>query len=186
MTDKQFWMKLDQLTYRKNNHSVLAEFKATLLIKQATTENLSILVPGSKGAPYRQNVGEDLVYFLCYSSRKQAQEDKDNNGMWSSYPVSKVHSEILSDPKCGGIIFNYHSDSHIMIITTDLLTTPDEELNKLIMYLESDKLLKIGRAHETELKRRIANGEVIPEEYQKDIEEHSKLLNALDAILHPS
>ena len=182
MTDKQFWMKLDQL----NSSSISSELKAAKLFKQAATEGLSILVVGRKGKPERREIGEDLSFFLCYTSRKHAQEDRDNGGMWSTYPVSKMYEAILSDDKIVGIVLNGYSDQHIRFLTSTILKMEEKELESLSSYSEAKDLLNKGRALEAEIKDRIANGEIVPEETQDYITEHSRLLNDLESLLSTS
>lgn len=151
--------------------------KAAKLFKQAATEGLSILVVGRKGEPERREIGEDLSFFLCYTSRKHAQEDRDNGGMWSTYPVSKMYETILSDDKIGGIVLNSYSDQHIRFLTSTMLKMEEKELESLSSYSDAKDLLKKGRALETEIMDRIANGEIVPEETQHNIEANPRHLN---------
>ena len=109
-----------------------------------------------------------------------------NGGMWSTYPVSKMYETILSDDKIGGIVLNSYSDQHIRFLTSTMLKMEEKELESLSSYSDAKDLLKKGRALETEIKDRIANGEIVPEETQHNIAEHSRLLDDLESLLSTS
>ena len=135
MTEKQFWMKLDQLLSIKNSR-VLASLKAARLIQQACDEGLPVLVSGQYGnAEYRElNPGDR--YFVCYTSRKQAEADRGNRGMWSKCPAVELQQAIEDDASpYKGYLFNVHTDKYI-IIPFDIATDERDNLDALISFEE--------------------------------------------------
>ena len=67
-----------------------------------------------------------------------------------------------------------------------MLKMEEKELESLSSYSDAKDLLKKVRALETEIKDRIANGEIVPEETQHNISEHSRLLDDLESLLSTS
>ena len=139
MTDKQFWMKLDQLLSPKYDR-VLRSYKAVQLIRQAAKAGLSLIVAGEKGnpitLPHPDKKHEKWYLYECYSSRQKAQADRMNRGVWSTIPASQILSVIDSDPNCQGIFFNGYSHDVAFFVTREGFDMDDEMLKKNIYYDE--------------------------------------------------
>ena len=102
MTEKQFWMKLDQLAQRKDKTHIFSD--AGKLLRNAYEDDLGIIagVMHKKREPARcyqlyvavteqKPEPKDNRYLLCYTSRKQAEQD---SLLPEGYEILSVRSVI--------------------------------------------------------------------------------------------
>lgn len=123
MTDKQFWMKLDQLTQKKDKSDVNRQ--AGDIIRQAYEEDLKIIIgcvgdgEGNVQQLYVKNAGADEEaprsrWVMCYTGPKMA----DGNGEygWSKVRVRDVVDNAQDRPVIAGFVFNRHDEGRRMSV----------------------------------------------------------------------
>ena len=129
MTDKQFWMRADQIAESKSN----AEEKTrqmTLLLKSAYVENIKLVIA---------NQGDHQVYFnlddehpdtignrcmLCYTSKRKAVADPhvvSREMEWGYAFAQDVLNNFFNKVVAGYLVFNCYNEEWTVVIPKDIL-----------------------------------------------------------------
>ena len=127
MTEKQFWMKLDQMA---GNSDKITEF--IQILRQGYDEDLTMLIachhirPGEVGQMYvnldeRNPERENNRYLLCYTSRELADRDPSRREPWEKVPLRAIVDNALNKPVIGGFIFNKYRDDKFMAVPKQML-----------------------------------------------------------------
>ncbi len=130
MTEKQFWMKLDQCAGKKNNL-----MDAAKLVRQAYEDDLGIICGVRRAGIdiYNQlyiNLNEkepdreNNRYMLCYSNREMGKADHLLQEPCEKLPVRFVIDNALNKPVIGGLIINRHSKDKSIVIPKQFLGDP--------------------------------------------------------------
>lgn len=117
MTEKQFWMKLDQLAQRKEKTHILSD--AGKLLREAYENDLRVIagVMHDKQEPAhcfqlyvaateKKPEPEDNRYLLCYTSRKQAEKDPLLPEGYELLPIRAVIDNAQKKKTIAGLLFN--------------------------------------------------------------------------------
>ena len=117
MTEKQFWMKLDQLSGKRNQEGLYIE--ARNILKQAYADDLRVI-----GGVVRNREDPSICrqlyfgmteekpepdgnrYMLCYTSRHMAERDPALPEPCELLPVRFVIDNMRLKPAIGGLVFN--------------------------------------------------------------------------------
>ena len=132
MTEKQFWMKLDQLAGQRMK---IPEFIQVL--RQGYEEDLGIPIAChheglDRVSQMYQTVDKEHPnrdgnrYMICYTSRELADSDPMASEHWEKVPVRAVIDNALAKPVIGGFVFNLQSDKKFTLIPKQFLGTPVE------------------------------------------------------------
>lgn len=129
MTDKQFWMKADQISDSKKTFDEKAEAIASLL-KTAYDENLKIIILYRDTYQLYLNLDDDHPDtignrgMLCYTSKRKAQEDfrSISYGLtWGYSPVRDVLNNLFNKAAIGSLIFNCYDIHKIVAVPKHIL-----------------------------------------------------------------
>lgn len=165
MTDKQFWMKLDQLSMKKDKAHVV--FEAARIIQQAYDEDLGIIIGCVRdkddpsevrqlySAFHAANVDDKGVrHLLCYTSRKMAESDKSLPEPWEKVKLRDIIDNMLNKPSIGGLLFNHHDENRMLLIPKLCFVQTEEAFadelkhitNKMIENMPEEEMQKMIEA----------------------------------------
>ena len=140
MTEKQFWMRLDQLSSRKEGWML----KLTMLLRQAYEEDLDILIGchHDTAEDIRQlyiTMGDDTErkgarYLLCYTSKDAARSDPALTEPFEKIALRRVVDNALGKASIGGLVFNHHLPEKMYAIPKQFLGD-EETLQKALQKL---------------------------------------------------
>ncbi len=132
MTNKQFWMKADQIS---ESHKPIEDKEEAMaaLLKTAYEENLNIIIlyeekEGGTRHHLYMNLDDDHPNtignrgMLCYTSKRKAEQDRRavQYGLrWGSCSTQKILNNFFNKAIVGSLIFNCYS--------MDLITTVEKE-----------------------------------------------------------
>ena len=138
MTKNQFWMKLDQLTKKKDKSNILSD--CAEIMRQAYEEDLGLIIgcihelqdPESVHQLYlaMTNSKPEPVanrYLLCYTSKEQAKRDKLLPEGFEVISVRAVVDNALNKKVIGGLIFNQADEAHSLLLPKAFLTESDAD-----------------------------------------------------------
>ena len=149
MTEKQFWMKLDQLSMSKDKAT--ASMKAGAIIRQAYDEDHGIIIgcirDSDDPSAVRQlfasspdvNVDDEGVRrMLCYTSKKMADSDRSLPEPWANARLRDIVDNVLNKPSIGGLLFNHHVKDRILFVPKLFLAQSQEMLVHEIARIASE------------------------------------------------
>ena len=123
MTEKQFWMKLDQITHRKDADQAMK--MAGEVILQAYDEGLDFLVACVRNAEDPGLVQQLCLlkdpdhpnrkggrFLICYTDKRALARARPSD--WDKISVRGVVDNMLSNPAIGGLIFNPNDKTSFM------------------------------------------------------------------------
>ena len=129
MTDKQFWMKADQIAEsRKSNEEKVRQLAA--LLKTAYDENLKIVIANQEDRQVYLNLDEEHPdsignrCMLCYTSKRKAQEDlyiTSRRMEWGYAYTRDILNNFFHKAVSGQLIFNCHEEEWIIVIPKEIL-----------------------------------------------------------------
>ncbi|MBR5110120.1 MAG: hypothetical protein IK099_07980 [Clostridia bacterium] len=118
MTEKQFWMKLDQLSMKPMEDAASAA-KMALIIRSACEQGLHLIVActveDGETKPLCIAKNEDERLIICYTSKEMAKSDK-IEGSRELLLVEGVINMMRERPAVGGLIFNPQNEKRMMAI----------------------------------------------------------------------
>ncbi len=133
MTNKQFWMKADQISESHNPIEEKAEAMAALL-KTAYDENLDMIILYDEEGGTRHHLCMNLDddhpntignrAMLCYTSRRKAEQDRRSvqNGLHRGYSsVQEILNNFFNKAIAGSLLFNCYSMDLITAVNKDTL-----------------------------------------------------------------
>lgn len=134
MTDKQFWMKADQISDSHKPIEEKAELMAALL-KTAYDENLNMVIlyrEQSGGTRHHLYMNLDDEHantignrsLLCYTSKRKADQDlraKQNGLHWGYSSCQDILNNFFNKAIVGNLIFNCYSMDLIITVSKDTL-----------------------------------------------------------------
>lgn len=118
MTEKQFWMKLDQLSMKPVEDAASAA-KMAFIIRSACEQELHLIVActvedGEK-KPLCIAKNDDERLIICYTSKEMAKNDK-IEGSRELLLVEDVINMMRERQAVGGLIFNLQNEKRMMAI----------------------------------------------------------------------
>lgn len=127
MTEKQFWMKMDQLAGKSDNVGPFIE-----LLRQAYDDNLLLPCGVHHQSPNQLqqlyiNIDEQTPnrdgsrYMLCYTNAQRASGNSALPEHWEKLPVRFVINNALNKPVIGGLVFNHHDTRKFMVVPKQFL-----------------------------------------------------------------
>ena len=129
MTDKQFWMKSDQIADSKKTIEEKAEAMAALL-KTAYDENLKMVILNQGDHHVYMNLDDDHPNtignrgLLCYTSKRKSQEDIYSTvyGLdWGYASVRDILNNFFNKAAIGHLIFNCYSIDKTIAVSKETL-----------------------------------------------------------------
>ena len=143
MTEKQFWMKLDQLAQRKEKTHILSE--AGRLVQEAYENNFRVIagVMHDKKKPTtcyqlylatteRKPEPEDNRYLICYTSREQAEKDPLLPEGYELLPIRSVIDNVWNKKTIAGLIFNRADPNASFCLPKAFVSGDVEDLLRLL------------------------------------------------------
>lgn len=129
MTDKQFWMKADQISNSKKRIEEKAELLAQLL-KTAYDENLKMVILYEGDHQIYMNLDDDHPNtignrgMLCYTSKRKAEADmraKAYGFHWGYAFTQDILNNLFNKAIIGNLTFNCYSMDVIISIPKETL-----------------------------------------------------------------
>ena len=129
MTDKQFWMKSDQIADSKKTIEEKAEAMAGLL-KTAYDDNLKMVILNQGDHHVYMNLDDDHPNtignrgLLCYTSKRKSQEDiySPVYGLdWGYASVRDILNNFFNKAAIGHLIFNCYSIDKTIAVSKETL-----------------------------------------------------------------
>ena len=118
MTEKQFWMKLDQLSMKPIEDATSA-VKMALIIRSACEQGLHLIVActveDGETKPLYIAKNDDERLIICYTSKEMAKNDK-IEGSRELLLVEDVINMMRERQAVGGLIFNPQNEKRMMAI----------------------------------------------------------------------
>ena len=129
MTEKQFWMKLDQLSMKPIEDATSA-VKMALIIRSACEQGLHLIVActvedGEK-KPLCIAKNEDERLIICYTNKEMAKSDK-IEGTRELLLVRDVINMMRQRSAVGGLIFNPQNEKRMMAIPKLFFAQDEDE-----------------------------------------------------------
>lgn len=129
MTDKQFWMKADQIADCKKTIEEKAELMAQLL-KTAYDENLKLVILYQGDHLMYLNIDDDHPNtignrcLLCYTSKRKADADLHARSYgldWGCVYAQEALNNFFNKEIIGYLTFNCYSKNHVISISKETL-----------------------------------------------------------------
>ncbi len=129
MTDKQFWMKADQISDSGKTAEEKAEAMAALL-KTAYDSDLKMVILTRGNYQVYLNLDENHPNtignrgFLCYTSKRKSQEDAFapfHDLDWGYAPVRDVLNNLFCKAAAGHLIFNCYAIEKTIAVSKETL-----------------------------------------------------------------
>ena len=149
MTEKQFWMKMEQLTQKRRKTGVMGE--AAITLREAYQENLRVIAavrhnPEDPSVCYQLYVGmkeekpepANNRFLICYSSWDRAKKDPLLPEGCELLSVRDVIDNMNNKPVIGGLVFNRNDGDDSIIIPKALFSdTPGNMLRAVADVLDT-------------------------------------------------
>ena len=122
MTNRQFWMKADQIAESKNVSLVKADMMARLL-KEAYDENLNIVIGlgGPNAQAYRSidpihpnTIGNRAMF--CYTSKRMVSKNE-----WGYSSVRDILNNLFNKEVIGFLLFNPEHEQYSILVPKEAL-----------------------------------------------------------------
>ncbi len=129
MTDKQFWMKADQISESRKTIEERADLLARLL-KNAYDENLKLVVLYQGDHLMYMNIDDDHPNtignrcILCYTSKRKADADLQARAYgldWGYVCVQEALNSFFNKAVMGFLTFNCYSKDQVVSVSKETL-----------------------------------------------------------------
>jgi len=141
MTEKQFWMKLDQIAQKRDKEDVFIEVRK--ILTQAYDENLCVIAGVVRnredptmchqlyfGMTEEKPEPDGNRYMLCYTSKKMAAQDHTLPEPYGLLTVRSVIDNMHLRPAIGGLVFNRPDKEHSFFVPKAVMEDDPEDILK--------------------------------------------------------
>ena len=141
MTERQFWMKLDQIAQKRDKEGVFIE--ARKVLKQAYEDDLRVVCAVVRnredptlcrqlyiGMTEEKPEPNGNRYMLCDTNRRMAEQDYALPEPYELLPVCFVIDNMRLKPAIGGLVFNRSDEKRSFFVPKAIMEEDPEDILK--------------------------------------------------------